>query len=138
MIASMLNRIKTFIGFTLGLVILSACSGAAEERSTMMNEESPQYLSSLMWVKTADAAEDAKAAIEQKDFRLWVAAGRGERAPGLDNAMAGELKERCGVKYIQGSTDALRSSEHKALLKQAYQYAGDYNAIIAKHCTKNS
>ncbi len=114
-------------------VIITGCNVTADEKSTHSND--PDHMSTLAWAQSADAEVDAKKAIKQKDYRLFVVAGRGERLVGIDAKDAARLKQACGTQYIQGSTDAIRSDEHLDALKKAYSYAEQYNQIVAKHCT---
>lgn len=113
--------------------IIMGCNVTADEKSTHSN--TPDHMSALAWAQSADAEVDAKKAIKQKDYRLFVVAGRGERLVGIDAKDAARLKQACGTQYIQGSTDAIRSDEHLDALKKAYSYAEQYNQIVAKHCT---
>jgi hypothetical protein len=94
-----------------------------------------EHMRALGWVnKTEGAESDALKAIEQKDFRLLVTSGRGSSAPGIPFDLMTAMMERCGTKFIEGSTDMLRGEEHKDMMLKALEYAKIYNKTIVKHC----
>ena len=98
--------------------------------ATAMND----YEQQLQWVENADASADANAALEKGDFRFMAMAQRGTVIPGVDANKMRQYELHCGVKFIEGATDAIRSDEQLRLMKKAFEYAGRYNKIIAERC----
>ena len=126
-------QIKKILIGVLFLFLLSGCYLKGDEQASV-SEQQIDYMQRLAWVKTADADEDAKAAIAKNDLRLLVIAGRGETTPGLAPELSAKLKPLCGKRYLEGSTDVIRSNEHQQLLQQAFEYATSYNRLIATAC----
>lgn len=117
--------------------LLAGCNVTTDEKKADMGTENlPDYMQALMWVNTANPKVDASKALNQKDYRLYIVASRGERLVGITPNLAADLKERCGTRYIQGSTDVVKDDQHLAMLKKAYAYAEQYNQIIAEQCLK--
>jgi len=123
-----------FFVFLMSLVSMG-CNVTADEKPVSSTAGSPEYMKALAWSSSANAEADAQKAIKQKDYRLFVVAGRGERLVGVDAKDATRLKQACGTQYIQGSTDVIKSDAHMAALKKAYAYAEAYNQIMVKHCS---
>jgi hypothetical protein len=108
------------------LLLAVAINGCA----TAMND----YEQKLQWVEGADAIADAKAALAKGDFRFMAMAQRSTVIPGVDTNKMRQYELYCGVKFIEGATDAIRSEEQLRLMKKAFEYAGRYNKIIAERC----
>ncbi len=125
-------KIKSSLCFVLSMLFLSGCNVTADDKSG--NAAMPDHLKALTWTESADVEADVQKAIANKDYRLFAIAGRGERMPGVDAKQMSDLKQRCGVKYLEGSTDAIRDDEHMQLLQKAYQYAEGYNQSMVRHC----
>ena len=115
-------------------LLLAGCNVTNDEKASPPVTDLPDELASLAWVTLADAEKDAGKAIANQDYRLYVVASRGENVPGVDSSTSRQLKQRCGKQYIPGSTDAIKSDQHLAALKQAYAYAAQYNQIMVRHC----
>ncbi len=124
---------KLFAAFLVlsSLVWVVGCNVTADEKA---NTPKSDYIERLSWVESADAKQDAKAAIAKQDYRLYVMSGRGQRTPGLSADQMLDLKQRCGTKYVPGSTDVVKDDEQLRLLEQLDSYAEEYNQIVAKHC----
>lgn len=117
----------------LAALMTVGCNVTADEKSENKTKAaSDMHL--LTWADSADAEKDASQALSEKDYRLYILAGRGERLVGIDPNKARQLKQQCGTRYIQGSTDVIHDDQHMKALKKAYSYAEKYNQIIAKHC----
>jgi hypothetical protein len=136
-----------FIGAVLGCkgtmeekdnqVLAASSSGTGSQLPTdaQQSADMPEHMAALRWTETGQTAKQAAAnAIADEDYRLLVTAGRGTAAPGVPVDVVAAMKERCGTKYIEGSTDVIRGDEHRAMLMKAYEYAADYNKVIIKHC----
>lgn len=123
---------KRYFIVLLSVFTLVSCNGTTDKKP-IVDTNLPDYLAQLSWADSADAEADARKAIANKDYRLWVMAGRGGNAPGISGD-ASALKNKCGVRYVQGSTDAVRGEQHMVLLQKAYDYATTYNQIIQSYC----
>lgn len=88
----------------------------------------------LSWLNKADAKVDAEMALSKGDFRLMAIPLRHKVIPGIELEQSRDYALKCGVKLMQGVTDAIRGEEHLKLMKLAHQYAEDYNNIIKNHC----
>ncbi len=113
----------------LTLSLVTAMSGCATD-SSAINE----YVKKLQWVNDADAELDAKAALQKGDFRLMAMAQRGIVIPGVDQALTDQYELKCGIRLLEGVSDAVRGEEHLQLMQKAHTYAEQYNAIIKQHC----
>ena len=116
----------------VGLILMS-CNGAADKPPVATEEPVPDAVAALTWVETADPDKDAEAAIANGDYRLWVMAGRGERAPGLTSDQQ-FFKTRCGIRYLPGSTDLVVNQRHMQLMGTLEDYAAAYNQKMLPYC----
>ena len=89
---------------------------------------------SLAWVKDANPTQDAKAALQQGDFRLMALAQRSIVIPGVSDKHREKYEKACGVRMLEGFTDSVRGEAHLELLKKAHSYARQYNEIIRSRC----
>jgi hypothetical protein len=116
----------------------TAASEAPVSSSTPANQppsNNAEHMKALQWANGTETAEQAALkAIEDKDFRLMVTSGRGSSAPGIPADLMSAMMQRCGTKFIEGSTDTLRGEEHKDMMLKALEYAKIYNKTIIKHC----
>ena len=110
------------------LLLIAITTGCASDNLLNKHEQK------LQWVQTADAQKDAKAALDQRDFRLMALAQRSTVIPGVDVKQGLKYELRCGIKFVQGVTDVVTSDEHLRLMKLAHSYALKYNAIIKTRC----
>ena len=119
--------------FSITFLLLTGCN-IAMDANTSAATDKPDHLSLLGWAESANPERDAKAAIAKKDYRLLVLAGRGSNMPGVKATEQAALQKRCGIQYLKGSTDVVRSDKHSVLLEKAYNYAEKYNILIAAQC----
>jgi hypothetical protein len=113
----------------LTMTMLAGLSACAIDSIAMS-----EYEKKLQWVKQADAELDAKAALAKGDFRLLAMAQRGMFIPGVDQDLTAQYELKCGIRLVDGYTDAVRGEEHLRLLKMAHTYALHYNEIIKTSC----
>jgi hypothetical protein len=113
----------------LTLTLVAAMSGCVSDSPALDNKQDK-----LSWLKNADAKEDAELALSKGDFRLLAMPLRHTVIPGIDVQQSRNYALRCGVRMVEGITDAVRGEEHLEQMKIAQQYAEDYNAIIKSHC----
>ncbi len=111
------------------LLLSLSINGCATE-STELSE----YEKNLQWVKNANPEIDAQAALEKHDFRFLAMALRGTVIPGIDAEQTRTYELKCGVRYMQGVTDAVHGEEHLKLIKLAHDYAVEYNTFIKVRC----
>lgn len=120
---------KTLI--LVAIVALSACK-MTDEKDNQLVEDHHQ---SLAWASSADVDQDIEKAREAGDYRLMMVASRGQVLPGIPVEQRPSLIEQCGSQYIPGSTDVIKDQKHRERLKQAIDYAKQYNQAMAKHCS---
>jgi len=88
----------------------------------------------LQWLKDADPQRDARQALQNGDLRMMGLPQRAIIIPGVPVEKMRQYELKCGVKLINGVSDMVRSQQHLQLMKQAHQYALQYNALIKPHC----
>ncbi|MDA9004122.1 S8 family serine peptidase [bacterium] len=88
----------------------------------------------LAWLDAANAQADAEAAIAVEDYRLFHGIGRGTSIVGVPVADMDEAIQQCGERYLPGATDIVLSDRHSQLLKEAVDYAIEYNRILIGSC----
>ena len=99
-------------------------------------EASPDPVKQLKWLESANPENDAKKAIEEKDFRLRATYGYVLEIPGVDSKDWIEYEKTYGVNPIEGTSDSLINNEHICLSKLVHEYATKYNKFILKHKKK--
>ena len=103
---------------------------------SIAGEASPDPVEQLKWLETANPENDAKKAIEEKDFRLRATYGYALEIPGVDQKDWIEYEKTYGVNPIEGTSDTSINKEHMRLSKLARDYATEYNKIILKYKKK--
>lgn len=119
------------------LVILLGLNGCQEMEQIDLSTLSPQErdaVSSLSWLNNADAAKDARQAIERGDKRLLAMATRNPNMPGVPAESESKIKAVCGIRYLRGSTDTVFGEAHMKLLQAAQAYATEYNRLMLDAC----
>lgn len=126
---------KKFLLPLLSAILLSACQQGGEKIDmSQVTAEERDAVESLMWVKQADAAKDARDSLARGDTRLLAMATRGSYIPGIDPELVTKAKNVCGVRYVPGSTDTVLGDTHLKLLQAAEAYATTFNKIMIDHC----
>jgi len=108
-----------FVLVTMGSVALSVL-----HREFAMPQGDCAYLETI---RIDSAEDDAKDAIEAKDFHLLSVGSASPVIPGLPDQSA---KDRFAVKPIPCSGDTYASPWHERLIKDSRIYAEHYNAAI--------
>jgi hypothetical protein len=95
------------------------------------NKSSDAYMAVDQVAKlNPDTAEaDAQAAIGRGDRRLLAVYGFTVEVPGATEKVP-VLREKYGLRILQGTGDAIKDPRDQALNKMARQYAKKYNQII--------
>ena len=86
------------------------------------------------WQQNADADADAAGAIEHGDLRLLAFATRGTSIPGIEPATGQRYTEQCGVRYLKGFGDVIRSENQLQAMTAAHAWAEAYNRLIIEAC----
>ena len=121
------------------LVIIAGMTGCQEMEQIDLSSLSPQEreaVTSLAWLKDADASRDAQQAIERGDKRLLAMASRIPSMPGVPAESASKIKSVCGIRYMEGTTDMVFGDTHQKLLQAARDYAVEYNKRMLDACLK--
>ena len=103
------------------LVFVSGCVSAPPPAD-------PSSVEQLRWLDTADPQTDLRAALKRRDTRFFAVFGYAADTPGVPWDSP-ELR-RHGMKYIHGTSDAVRGREHGRLNSKAKEYAGRYNRLL--------
>lgn len=107
---------------------LHAMSDSPEEET----EATPYTARS--WHEKASARDDAAYALKHADRRLLGFATRGTSIPGIEPALKQAYRDQCGLRFIAGFGDLVRSEEQLNKMKLAHAYAQRYNEIIISEC----
>lgn len=113
----------------LMLTLVASMSACVSDSSALNDKED-----NLSWLKNANAKIDAEQAVSKGDFRLLAIPLRNQVIPGIDVKQRQNYALRCGVRLMQGITDAVRDEEHLKQMKMAHQYAEQYNNVIKTRC----
>jgi hypothetical protein len=116
------------------LLILTACQLEEPIDMTQLSTEEKNAVESLLWLRKANAEDDAKEYLDRGDKRLIAMATRGTNIPGVAAETISKAKSVCGVRYLSGSTDVVMGETHLKLLQAAENYATDYNKIVIEQC----
>lgn len=112
------------------LLMAVSLNGCATDSSALSQDEDNQP-----WLNNANAEADAMAALDKNDFRYMAMSLRGTVIPGIapENVLQYEL--RCGVIFMQGISDTVRSKDRLKTMQQAHDYAVKYNTVIKSRCS---
>ena len=125
---------KKSLPILLTMLLLSACQNGSQIDMSQVTEEEKSAVESLIWLQSANAANDAQESLARGDKRLLAMATRGGHFPGVEPELASKAKSVCGVRYLPGSTDTVMGQSHLKLLQAAESYASDYNRIMIQNC----
>jgi len=85
----------------------------------------------LRWLYSADPQQDLLKALSRGDRRFIGVYGLGPTVPGI--GADDPLCKRYGVRYLEGTSDAIRSEEDWKLNDLADKYAENYNLLLLEH-----
>ena len=125
---------KKFLLPLLSVILLTACQQGEKIDMNQVTPEERDAVESLLWVKQANAENDARDYLDRGDIRLLAMAIRGSYIPGIDPEQSTKAKNVCGVRYLPGSTDTVLGDTHLKLLQAAEAYATAFNKIMIGHC----
>jgi len=80
------------------------------------------------------AANDARLAIEQQDFRLYQLPVRGMVLLGIEIPERAEAALRCGTRVLAGVGDTIKTPQQLQARKQRTDYATRYNQLVYQAC----
>lgn len=103
-------------------------SQLSDEEQIITPYQAPQ------WHEMADPENDAAIALENNDHRLLAFALRSASIPGLEPGQIPVYSELCGLRYMSGFGDVIRSAEGLNRMKLAREYAMRYNSVIISEC----
>ncbi|MCJ8320543.1 MAG: hypothetical protein MJK12_12970 [Colwellia sp.] len=112
-----LNKVTIQMFF---IVTSLGCSNAQEEP----NEFTPLGI----------VEQDAKSAVNKKDFRLYATSGRRITFPGIDNNEYIFVEEVCGKKYFPQTGDVINSEQQRKQRKMNINYMEVYNKKMLVVC----
>ncbi len=126
-----MKRIFTTLMIILGM---TGCQEMEQIDLSSLSSKEREAVTSLAWLKDADASRDAQQAIERGDKRLLAMATRNPNMPGVPPESASKIKTVCGIRYMEGSTDMVFGDVHQKLLQAAREYAVEYNKLMLDAC----
>jgi hypothetical protein len=122
------------------IIVLCVLIGLVIYLSFFSSSPVPKYddsevVSQLRWANSANPDRDIAAAISKKDTRFIGLYGYATYVPGIDDGDTA-LVTMHGVRYLEGTSDGLRSPEHSRLNTLARNYATRYNVILVHYLKK--
>jgi len=126
--------VKRILAPLLIVMTLTGCQGIDQIDPSTLTPEEREAVEALAWLKQADAARDAAQAIQRGDKRLLAMATRAPNMPGVPAESTSKAKSECGIRYLEGSTDAVLGDAHLKLLQAAQEYASQYNKLMLDAC----
>ncbi len=105
-----------------------------EPTTQPLTTEDIDAIEALKWVDSANLEKDLLNAVNEKDFRIWIIAGRGTLMPGVEPAKQTVVSQKCGEKYLPGVGDTLGGETHRAYRKKVLEYAKTYNQKMQALC----
>ena len=125
---------RKILSLLLIIMTMNSCQEMDQIDLASLSPEERAAVTSLTWLRDADATRDARQAIERGDKRLLAMATRGPNMPGVPAEQVSKAKSVCGIRYVEGSTDAVMGETHLKLLQAAQAYASQYNSIMLDAC----
>jgi hypothetical protein len=122
-----------FVGMTL-----TGCQETDQIDLASLTPQEREAVSTLSWLRDADASRDVEQASRQGDTRLYVFATRIPTLSGIPAETLNQARASCGTRTLPGSTDMVRGKVHLKLLQQARDYAAEYNRLMLDTCLKRS
>ena len=113
----------------ISLLLLLSINGCATDSSATYKTGQ-----SVNFKDGANPEADALAALDKRDFRFMAVSLRGTVIPGVDSDKSLQYQLRCGVKYISGVSDAVRTPEELEKVQKILDYASKYNSVIKGSC----
>ena len=124
------QRFSRFISCILALELSSFTAIAMSSAP----EIDPNY-NPANWEKSASATDDAIYAVKNNDLRLLGFALRGYSVPGVESGTKQKYIDKCGIRIFENFGDVVRGGGQLLQMKQAREYAQEYNAIILDSCS---
>lgn len=116
-----------------GFLLLLTLDAQAMSRNPDEVKKAVPY-TAASWHENADPDKDARRALEHGDYRLLGFATRGTSIPGVDPTLKRVYQAQCGLRFIEGFGDVIRSDEQGNQMKLASEYAERYNSLIMTGC----
>ena len=125
-------RSKTFL-FAFAPLIMAGCTPISPSPSAWQqahpSTSETQAVRSLRWLDSADPRRDLSASLARGDTRFLGIHGYTSFVPGVDRSIASHH----GVRYLDGTSDAIRGPEHARLNRLASTCAERYNKLLLEH-----
>lgn len=118
----------------IGKIIASLLCLISVQACTSTTPSTDSVEASLEWLEKTDATIEAQKALQRKDFRLLGLTMRKTVIPGIPPEKQSSYELHCGVRYLDGISDAVRSETHLKLMQKAYNFAAEYNQQIQQYC----
>ena len=100
--------------------------GCAAHQRARKDPTAAAQIRTLRWLESANAERDVAAAVKRRDFRFIGIYGYVPYTP----AIAPEIAERYGVRYLQGTSNSLHGPGGGRLQRLAVSYAKQYNTFM--------
>ena len=116
----------------VAVTMLAAGCSAVDHMS--VSTAAQEDVQRLRWLDSADVQADfQRHVIRDHDTRFVGVYGYTGIVPGVDEHLEARLKRQNRVRYIEGTSDAILSSEHDRLDKKASEYARQDNLLLLSY-----
>lgn len=122
--------------FILIIVCLLSISVFAQEAKVKTNEDILR--AELKKFNFDNPEKDITINLEKKDTRFIGVYNYAVSLPGILTQEQSYIKDKYGVRMIEGTSDAIESDEHAKLMTLAYKYAKEYNQKLLEILKKKS
>ena len=100
------------------------------------NGPAEEALAQLSWVENWNMEQALEHARAEGDHRLMAFTQRSRAVPGVAAQEIAHLEKRCGLKYMPGTGDVIRSPQQLEKLNKAREIAMAYNQAVLKLCAQ--
>jgi len=115
----MINKILSIIGITW---LVAACQ-----------PHSPNNTQALVSPVDTEVFQARK----NNDFRVYGTSGRNITIPGIKSEDRSFAVEHCGIKFMKGTGDVIKTPEQREKRKEKVAYMKSYNQRIFVFCKQN-
>jgi hypothetical protein len=82
------------------------------------------------WLDAANPEREVADALKRNDRHFIGVYGYTGYTPGVSETS--DLPKKYGVRYIEGTTDALKNEQHRFAVERATEYARHYNELLVQ------
>ena len=126
------SDVSVIVNLLMALLLIQVSDASASDNLT----DAIMTVDRVAGLKVEMAERDAKAAMAHGDRRLLAVYGITFEVPGTVEAVP-ILRQKFGLRVLQGTGDALNGSKDKAFNDNARRYAKKYNQTVLSDVQRN-